>query len=844
MGTQHGKKRAILLERFMLTVFDKSDEGKYDPYIEKYRISEYNPFILALINPGHKRKLFFSQLTLKWMSTGEFSIVAYRCFLELALFNHCNAISVSAERFNKLLFASSIVKEMSQTCDGLRAAAAIPNALDEHLYMDKWFVIRLPNNSSFLMVIIPNTPLSWPKRKQGAASSVWTPSSETRQPSSTNASERPSTPVATCSLSDESAPATPPVLTPALEESIRGRFGAGVQTGAAVAINGYTLVMECSMDNTEMRRHVRAMSGTEPPVPKSSLNLQPLHLECAGTTKVAGASFQGFVGHQEVPIPFTDYALSEIAKLERMYSESYLQTIYLALLLRRDVALDDLVACQQSTLWTRRSIDVDITAFLHSQDAARISRGAECQAQAGASLQEKFASLLHESFTPLPHAADPSQDHYYYCKSTPGLRSELEICLQLALNPLFINLQCSVEVLGSDLSHERRLNMPIDALPLSLEKLCEQTGIPWRPPTDHFEPLTNVRVIVHINCLYLPDRSLARDSSDSDGDNGSGSAGPDQACGDQEVTAAAKPGPEQLFQKTMSLSSLVTNEFDPMSRGAAKSTDSLPSAVIAKRYINAQLATLKGLPDDQLELVRHCHRRFVRFVAQETVYALRDIRPVTVPLLNQVWHTIATTVDDEVKADKFEFSHSRIDLTFLTPTPDDAKRQHAVKLVMAELLKQGAANPAHPLGRVQELGGIVYMQDVRSWSARQEADARIRARALSEAQDDPASGAVAGGSRRHTATVAELSDAMPSWFLIKPTAALDGVRVLTHNYSVVTNEAVDDVLAVTRQTLMVALKAANTRLLLEEMAETQRFPELLALPDEAPVATKKSTQDA
>ncbi|KAJ2786514.1 hypothetical protein H4R21_007181, partial [Coemansia helicoidea] len=324
----------------------------------------------------------------------------------------------------------------------------------------------------------------------------------------------------------------PPVLTPALEESIKGRFGADLKTGAAMAVNGYTLVMECSMDNTELRRHVRAMSETEPPVPKSSLNMQPLRVACADT-KVAGESFQGFVGYQEVPIPFTSYALAEIKRLEHMYSEAYLQTIYLALLLKRDVAHDDLAACQQSTLWTRRSIDVDITAFLHSQDVARISRGAEWQAQDGDSLQDKFADLMHESFTPLPHADDPSQDRFYYCRSTPDLRSELEICLQLALNPLFINLQCSVEVLDCDQSHQRRLNMPIHALPLSLEKLCEQTGIPWRPPTDHFEPLTNVRVIVHINCLYLPDRSLARDAGDRNSSAAAAAAAAAQGGSDQ-----------------------------------------------------------------------------------------------------------------------------------------------------------------------------------------------------------------------------------------------------------------------------------------------------------------------
>ncbi|KAJ1734001.1 hypothetical protein LPJ61_001292 [Coemansia biformis] len=841
MGTKRGQRRAILLERFMLTLFDKSEEGKYDPFIEQYRDNEYNPFILALINPGHPRKLFFSLLTLKWMSTGEFTIVAYRCFLEFALFKRCDAISVNAERFNKLLFASSIVKEMSQNCDGLRPAAAMPNELDEHVYMDKWFVIRLPNNSSFLMVILPNTPLSWPKRRQGLAAAAATPActppapaSVSSQPSSDRGGDdgeqqqlASSTPSTGGSQSEESAPASPPVLTPALEQSIRGRFGADIKTSAPVAINGYTLVMECSMDNTEMHRHLQA-NGPEPPAPKSSLNLQPLQVPCTDT-KVAGESFQGFVGHQDVPIPFTDYALAEIKALERMYSEAYLQTIYLALLLKREVALDDLVACQQSTLWKRRSIDVDITAFLHSQDAARISRGAEWQAQDGDSLQDKFAELLHESFTPLPHAVGPSQDRYYYCKSAPDRRSELELCLQVAQNPLFINFQCSVEVLNCDMTHDRRLNMPIDVLPLSLVKLCEQTGISWRPPTDHFEPLTNVRVIVHINCLYLPDESLTKDNG----------AAAEQSGDDQEKVLPPKPDEEQLasrsarlFQKTMSLSSLVTNEFDPASGGAAaKNSNALPSAVIAKQHTNAQMATLTGLPHDQLELVRHCHRRFVRFIAQETLYALRDIRPVTVPLLNQVWHTIATTVDDEVPSDKFEFSHNRIGLKFLTSTLDDAKRRHAIGLVMSELLKQDDVPAGYPLGKLQELGGIVYMRDMRSRSDRQEARARIRARALSDVQDDAAPGAAAGAVHRHAAAVASLSDAMPSWFLIKPTAAQDGVRILTHNYSVVTNEAVDNVMAATRQLLMVALKAANTRLLLEEMAETHEFPSQLVLPD-------------
>ncbi|KAJ2315471.1 hypothetical protein IWW52_004038, partial [Coemansia sp. RSA 2704] len=510
-----------------------------------------------------------------------------------------------------------------------------------------------------------------------------------------------------------------------------------------------------------------------------------------------------------------------IKTLERMYSETFLQTIYLALLLKREVALDDLAACQQSTLWKRRSIDVDITAFLHSQDVARISRDSEWQAQDRQSLQDKFTELLGESFTPLPQNVDPVQGRYFYCKLTPDRRSELEICLQLAQNPLFINLQCSVEVVDGKLGHEKRLNMPIDQLPLSLERLCEQAGIPWRPPTDHFEPLTNVRVIMHINCMYLPDPALASE----------GAAAP-ETPGEDKVLET-KPDKQQLesrsarlFQKTMSLSSLVTNAFDPTAVNGTN-PDMLPSAVIAKQHINAQMATLQGLPHDQLELVRHCHRRFVRFIAQETLYALRDIRPVTAPLLSQVWHTIATTVDDEVPSDKFEFSHNKLELKFLIATPDMGRRQHALALVMSELLKQDGVHAEYPLGRLNELDGIVYMRDVRSRSDRIQAKARIRARALSDA-------AASGESPRRQPTAAvDLSDAIPSWFLIKPTAEKDAVRILTHNYSIVTNEAADNVLAATRQLLMVALKAANTRLLLEEMAETHRFPDQLVLPDAA-----------
>ncbi|KAJ2848507.1 hypothetical protein GGI22_005720, partial [Coemansia erecta] len=602
------------------------------------------------------------------------------------------------------------------------------------------------------------------------------------------------------------------------------------------SINSYTLVMECSMDHTEMRRQVRSMDGRSQIAIKTKLNLRPLDVIC-DDTMVHGGCFQGFVGQKDIPIPFTDYALEEIKILERMYSEANLQTIYLALLLKREVSELDLISCQQSTLWKKQSIDVDITAFLHSQDVARISRDIQWQDEDRQSLQDTFMHLLCESFTPLPIDVDPSQGRYYYCKTTPDKRSELEVCLQLALNPLFINLQCSVEVLDGDIGYEKQLNMPIDSLPLSLELLCEQANIPWRPPTDHFEPLKGVRVILHINCMYLSNEDSTKPASD----------GADAEVESEEQTKIIRPKPdkhelesrsEQLFQKTMSLSSLVHESFDPVtlvSKNGVTDADSdlLPSAVVAKQHINAQMATLKGLPHDQLELVRHCHRRFVRFIAQETLYALRDVKSVTVPLLNQVWHTIATTVDDDVPLDRFEFSQNKLDLNFVIDMPDAAKRGNAVRLVMTELLKQDNLPTSHPLGKLESLGDVVYMRDVRSRSARIEAGARIRARAKSDAQ----SGAVATDSNYSKeitgSSTEDLTDAIPSWFLIKPTSGLDGVRILTHNYSIITSEAAENVLAVTRQRLMVALKAANTRLLLEEMADSHRFPDLLIPPDSA-----------
>ncbi|KAJ2855045.1 hypothetical protein J3B02_002368, partial [Coemansia erecta] len=844
MGTNYGERRAILLERFMLTLFDKREEGRYDPYIEKYRLNEYNPFILALINPGHPRKLFFNKLAAEWMTTGEFTMVAYRCFLEFALFKHCDAISVNAERFNKLRFASSIVSELTAHSPGVHQATGVPNALDEHLYMDKWFVIRLPNNSSFLMVILPNVPLSAPRRDRGGQIGGVEDADKDNSAQQSDATRSSTDAAENTHRRTGSQPASPPVFTPALESSITG--AESLAGSGMTAINAYTLVMECSMDNGEMRRHVRSMD-IHASATKTKLNLRPLEVGAADT-RVPGDLFQGFVGQKDVPIPFTEYAIAEIRRLERMYAEAHLQTMYLALLLKRQVAAADLAFSQQSSLWRRRSIDVDITAFLHSQDAARFSREPAWQAQDRQSLQERFAGLLGESFTALPCSA--THGRLYYCRPMPDRRSELELCLQLAQNPLFINLQCSVEVLDSASGHNRRLNMPIDQLPLSLERLCEQAGLQWRPPTDHFEASMDVRVILHINCLYLPEESVARSVDDVDPPLDLKTLGPKPDK--HEIDSRAT----RVFQKTMSLSSLVRGGMSSLTpsdvvstASDAKDVDALPSAVIAKKHTNAQIATLEGLPHDQLQLVRHCHRRLVRFVAQETLYALRDIHPVTGPLLRQVWHTIATTVDEDVPSDRFEFAHNKIDLHFLISSSDQARRRHAMDLVMAELLKPDSLPARFPLGKLQQLDGIVYMRDVRSRSDRIEARARMRARALSDSNDTSSSSMIVVASdmaqtqtQTQTQTqsqTADLADAIPSWFLIKPTATLDGVRILTHNYSAVTNEAADNVLAATRQLLMVALKAANTRLLLEEMAETRSFPDQLLLPDVA-VANKNS----
>ncbi|KAJ2367369.1 hypothetical protein H4S02_010296, partial [Coemansia sp. RSA 2611] len=112
MGTTKGERHAIILERFMLTMFEKDENWKYDPHIDMYRRNEYNPFILRSIHRSHPRTLFFSKLSAQWMTTGEFTIVAYRCFLEYALFTWCSAISVNAELFNKLKFAETIVSEL------------------------------------------------------------------------------------------------------------------------------------------------------------------------------------------------------------------------------------------------------------------------------------------------------------------------------------------------------------------------------------------------------------------------------------------------------------------------------------------------------------------------------------------------------------------------------------------------------------------------------------------------------------------------------------------------------------------------------------------------------------
>ncbi|KAJ2731072.1 hypothetical protein H4S06_006921, partial [Coemansia sp. BCRC 34490] len=320
---------------------------------------------------------------------------------------------------------------MAEHIPNMRQATGIPNGLDEHLYMDKWFVFRLPNSTSFLMVILPNVALSAPNRqlqqdygndsmqqttvgsesdrsdaeKDETDRSVSGSASQTSDKKSSSSSETNET---AGHKRQDSEPVSPPVFTPALKQSILGNQAPITEGASPTSINSYTLVMECSMDQSEMRRKVRSMDPLYQLAFKTKLNLRPLKIH-TNNTKVLGDCFQGFVGQNDVPIPFTDYALEEIKSLERMYSEANLQTIYLALLLNRRVSELDLISCQQSTLWKKQSIDVDITAFLHSQDVARISRDIQWQAADQQSLQEKFMHLLCESFTPLPVDVDPSQ---------------------------------------------------------------------------------------------------------------------------------------------------------------------------------------------------------------------------------------------------------------------------------------------------------------------------------------------------------------------------------------------------------------------------------------------------
>ncbi|KAJ1940165.1 hypothetical protein FBU59_003892, partial [Linderina macrospora] len=569
-------------------------------------------------------------------------------------------------------------------------------------------------------------------------------------------------------------------------------------------LHAYTLAIECSMESTEMHRHVRARDVPKGPVQPSKLNLHPFSIECPDT-RMRGQSYTGYIGQEDVPISFTEHAQAEILKLEKMYSEAYMQTVYLALMLGRTVAPADVLAVQQSSLWRKRSIDVDITAFLHSQDVAGLSRTGESRAQGYPNLQQKFSDLIAQSFTPLPFDVDPEHGMYYFCKPSEVRNSDLQVFLQLARNPLLINFQYSVEVIDGDNNHTKRLNQPVHMLPSSLDKLCEHAGISWRPPTDHFEPSMDVRVILHINCWYLPKEVAKQDGTKQPVEEPANILPPKPDA--LEISSRYS----NLFAKTMSPSSLFSGAVYSISKGSV----AVPSASRAKDSINAQFTMLDHLPEDQMDRVRGCHGKIVRFFAQETLYALRDISPVTVPLLKQVWHTIATTGDDDVPADNLEFAQNRNSMEFLIPPHDMQKRRHAMDLVIRELLKDHGSYSQYQVGKLHELGGFVYMRDIRSRSDRLKARERMRT-------NEPA---------QPTGSASALSDAIPSWFLIKPTPELDGVQILTHNYSVITGESANNVLAATRQLLRIALQAANTRLLLEEMAETHMCPSMLVVPD-------------
>ncbi|KAJ1672525.1 hypothetical protein EV182_007002, partial [Spiromyces aspiralis] len=230
------------------SAFAPSIKSHYD----YYRLFEHNPLIASkILPPTHPTQI--TQFTASWLGNGDFSLVTFRCFLEDALFDYCDAISVPVEMFHSTYSCQRLMSELLLVNRRLKVIQDQQSNPVRSPMFDKWYVKWLSNKTGFLYIAFPSTTSTI---YEGAAGS------EARRPN------RPSSQAAG-DASSSGRPSRPPSVHGSSSPHMRPRFAAN--GSASPRVMGRTLgedgepELDTASEGGDEGLYMREIEGGPPP---------------------------------------------------------------------------------------------------------------------------------------------------------------------------------------------------------------------------------------------------------------------------------------------------------------------------------------------------------------------------------------------------------------------------------------------------------------------------------------------------------------------------------------------------------------------------------------------------
>ncbi|KAJ1918433.1 hypothetical protein H4219_002588 [Mycoemilia scoparia] len=661
-------------------------------HLKKYLFCEYNPLLHSKMKPSFyafEREPDYTEL---WLTTGDFSQVVFRSFLEEALFEYSDAVSIPLERFHKFQFSDKIMSDLKELEPNLRKAALPPNDLDTKPLLDKWYVRRLEKKNTFLYIGFPHliTEIGTKSEPNSELSNCGdemsnvsekeidqsAPVDNVQNEEGAECSEVLKSPTeleqdaqkADLSANDFQSPDCEEIETMQIQAAgiedrstlsddnsgrdcsldidltgtttTDGLFDDSQRQDPNKTFQNYVFVFECGFDSEDLRNQ----SVFEQPLTNRANHKMQLHLKSMAYPQNrydGGAAYTGCISMTDCALPFSTEAHTELIKLEDIYAKSFARSVYFGLMMGRKPTTVDIRDALSPSRLKKNTVTKDITIFLQSQDTIYRSRWSSMQRK----LRSEFEAVTSQFFSRVPMVHENGQYYYCYTKDFKSWRTPLK--MEFCQTPLYVYFQCTVKNINTEDGIEDMVTFPLHELPLSLSELVTKAGFNTSDTDQKFESSSRIKVYLHMNYLHY---FWTRDSQ-------------------------AKPTGQSTRISEI--------------KGFGATSNSGQLACIPETQApfeqDEALVTPDAISVTHQDLLQRFHKGIIRFFNRRSISTLFDFEPVTPYLLDEVWKMMTDSTDKDIVSNSKEFEEHSFSLQFSAIGPNTTA---GIRSLINEVIKE------------------------------------------------------------------------------------------------------------------------------------------------------------